>query len=64
MGVARRVLGALEAAASEMNLKTLRLGTNRALSEAHALYRKEGFRETARFNDNPYEHYWFEKRLR
>ena len=63
MGVARRVLRALEAAARDMGLRTLRLGTNRALTEAHALYRKEGFREIARFNDNPYEHHWFEKRL-
>jgi DNA-binding MarR family transcriptional regulator/predicted GNAT family N-acyltransferase len=63
MGVARRVLRTLEAAARDMDLKTLRLGTNRALTEAHALYRRQGFREIARFNDNPYEHYWFEKRL-
>jgi DNA-binding MarR family transcriptional regulator/N-acetylglutamate synthase-like GNAT family acetyltransferase len=63
MGVARRVLQRLETAARDMGLKTLRLGTNRALSEAHALYRKEGFREIGRFNDNPYEHHWFEKRL-
>jgi len=63
MGVARRVLRTLEAVARDMDLKTLRLGTNRALTEAHALYRRQGFREIARFNDNPYEHYWFEKRL-
>jgi DNA-binding MarR family transcriptional regulator/RimJ/RimL family protein N-acetyltransferase len=63
IGVARRVLRTLETAARDMGLSTLRLGTNRALTEAHALYRKEGFREIARFNDNPYEHYWFEKRL-
>ncbi len=63
MGVARRMLRALEAAAREMGLRTLRLDTNRALTEAHALYRREGFREVARFNDNPYAHHWFEKRL-
>jgi GNAT superfamily N-acetyltransferase/DNA-binding MarR family transcriptional regulator len=63
MGVARRVLRTLEAAARELGLSTLRLGTNRALTEAHALYRTEGFREIARFNDNRYEHHWFEKRL-
>ena len=63
MGVARRVLRTLEAAARDMGLRTLRLDTNRALTEAHALYRKEGFREVARFNDNPYAHHWFEKRL-
>jgi GNAT superfamily N-acetyltransferase/DNA-binding MarR family transcriptional regulator len=63
VGVARRVLRTLEGAAREMGFKTLRLDTNRALTEAHALYRKEGFREIARFNDNPYADHWFEKRL-
>jgi ribosomal protein S18 acetylase RimI-like enzyme len=63
MGVARRVLRTLEAAAREAGLKTLRLDTNRALTEAQALYRSEGYREVARFNDNPYAHHWFEKRL-
>jgi DNA-binding MarR family transcriptional regulator/RimJ/RimL family protein N-acetyltransferase len=63
LGVARRVLRTLEAAARDGGLKTLRLDTNRALTEAHALYRNEGYREVARFNDNPYAHHWFEKRL-
>ena len=63
MGVARRILRTLEAAARERGLKTLRLDTNRALTEAHALYRSEGYKEVARFNDNPYAHHWFEKRL-
>ena len=63
MGVARRMLRALEAAAREAGVKTLRLDTNRALTEAHALYRSEGYREIARFNDNSYAHHWFEKRL-
>jgi DNA-binding MarR family transcriptional regulator/GNAT superfamily N-acetyltransferase len=62
-GVARRVLRALETAAREAGLKTLRLDTNRALTEAHALYRNEGYREVARFGDNPYADHWFEKRL-
>jgi DNA-binding MarR family transcriptional regulator/GNAT superfamily N-acetyltransferase len=63
IGVARRMLRTLEAAAQDRGLKTLRLDTNRALTEAHALYRSEGYREVARFNDNPYAHHWFEKRL-
>ncbi len=63
MGVARRMLRAIEGAAREAGVKTLRLDTNRALTEAHALYRREGYREVARFNDNPYAHHWFEKRL-
>ena len=63
MGVARRMLRTLEAAARGAGVKTLRLDTNRALTEAHALYRSEGYREIARFNDNPYADHWFAKRL-
>ena len=63
LGVAKRVLRTLEAAAREGGLKTLRLDTNRVLTEAHALYRNEGYREVARFSDNPYADHWFEKRL-
>ena len=63
LGVARRMLRKLEVAAHEMGLTILRLDTNKALTEAHALYRKEGFREVERFNDNSYAHHWFEKRL-
>ncbi len=63
LGVARRILGRLEAAAREMGILTLRLDTNKALTEAHALYGKEGYRDVERFNDNPYAHRWFEKRL-
>jgi DNA-binding MarR family transcriptional regulator/RimJ/RimL family protein N-acetyltransferase len=63
LGIARRVVRTLEAAAREAGLKTLRLDTNRALTEAHALYRKEGYREIARFDDNPYADHWFEKQL-
>ena len=63
LGIARRMLGKLEAAAQDMGLATLRLDTNKALTEAHALYRKEGYRDVERFNDNPYAHHWFEKNL-
>ncbi|HLW90499.1 MAG TPA: GNAT family N-acetyltransferase, partial [Roseiarcus sp.] len=63
LGVARKMLHALESLAREMGLTRLRLDTNRALTEAHALYRTEGFAEVERFNDNPYAHHWFEKRL-
>jgi DNA-binding MarR family transcriptional regulator/GNAT superfamily N-acetyltransferase len=63
LGVARRVLRKLEGAARDAGLVTLRLDTNKALTEAHALYRKEGYREVARFSENPYAHHWFEKRF-
>ena len=41
----------------------VRLETNRTLAEAIALYRSAGYREVAAFNDEPYAHHWFEKRL-
>ena len=62
-GVARSVLARLENEARGMGLKRLRLETNRTLKEAQALYRREGFREVGAFNDEPYAHLWFEKRL-
>jgi DNA-binding MarR family transcriptional regulator/GNAT superfamily N-acetyltransferase len=62
-GVARKVLQMLEAIAQESALTTLHLETNRTLVEAQALYRKEGYAEVAPFNDEPYAHHWFEKKL-
>lgn len=63
LGVAQRLLEALERCAVDMRLHTLQLDTNRALAEARALYARNGYREIARYNDNPYAHHWFEKRL-
>jgi ribosomal protein S18 acetylase RimI-like enzyme len=63
LGIARRVLRTLEAKAREVGLKVLHLETNRALTEAQALYRREGYREVAPFNSEPYAHHWFEKQL-
>lgn len=62
-GVARRMLGELDKIARKAGYRKLRLDTNRALTEARALYRRQGFVETARYNDNPYADYWFEKEL-
>ncbi len=50
LGIAPRMLRKLEAAAREIGLTILRLDTNSALTEAQALYRKEGYREVERFN--------------
>jgi DNA-binding MarR family transcriptional regulator/GNAT superfamily N-acetyltransferase len=63
LGIARRVLDALEAKAREIGIRTLRLETNKALHEAQALYRARGYLEVARFNDERYAHHWFEKQL-
>jgi DNA-binding MarR family transcriptional regulator/N-acetylglutamate synthase-like GNAT family acetyltransferase len=64
LGIGRRMLEALEAQSRELGLTTLRLETNRTLQEAIRLYRNAGFREVAAFNDDPYAHHWFEKRLK
>ena len=62
-GIGRRVLEAIEAAARDFGLRTLRLETNRTLKEAQALYRAGGYVEVDAFNDEPYAHHWFEKAL-
>jgi GNAT superfamily N-acetyltransferase len=63
LGVGGRMLRALEAEARELGLTTVRLETNRALVEAIRLYQRAGYTEIAAFNDEPYAHHWFEKRL-
>lgn len=61
LGVARRLLEALEGEARARANTRIRLDTNRALSRARAMYGKAGYREIPRFNDNPYADFWFEK---
>ncbi len=63
LGLGARMLGALEAEARGLGLRTLRLETNRALAEAVGLYRRSGYAEVAPFNNEPYAHHWFEKHL-
>jgi ribosomal protein S18 acetylase RimI-like enzyme len=62
-GIAKALLRALEDEARRQGYTQVVLDTNKALIEAHALYRKAGYRETERFNDNPYAHLWFAKDL-
>jgi DNA-binding MarR family transcriptional regulator/N-acetylglutamate synthase-like GNAT family acetyltransferase len=62
-GVARNLLETIEAKARALGIHTLRLETNKALIEAHALYRAAGFREVPPFNEEPYAHHWFAKQL-
>lgn len=63
LGIAGRLLGALEAHAVSLGHRSIRLYTNRALGEAQALYRARGYAEIPRYNDDPYADHWFEKRL-
>lgn len=63
LGIAVRLLRTLEGIAARLGATKVCLDTNRALKEAHALYRREGYAEIDRFNDNPYANHWFAKDL-
>ncbi|HEU0002740.1 MAG TPA: helix-turn-helix domain-containing GNAT family N-acetyltransferase [Ktedonobacteraceae bacterium] len=63
LGLGRRMLLALEHEAREAGMTVLHLETNHTLVEAIELYRHSGYQEVAAFNDEPYAHHWFEKRL-
>lgn len=63
LGIGRDLLAALESVASELGCSVIRLDTNAHLSEALALYRSAGYRGISAYNDNPYSHHWFEKKL-
>jgi ribosomal protein S18 acetylase RimI-like enzyme len=63
LGLGRRLLTELEARAAAHGAHTLRLETNRALTEAIGLYRAAGYHEVGAFSDEPYAHHWFEKTL-
>jgi DNA-binding MarR family transcriptional regulator/ribosomal protein S18 acetylase RimI-like enzyme len=64
LGVGRRLLAELEAYAAEHAAsRVLHLETNGTLTEAIAMYRSAGYAEVPPFNDEPYAHLWFEKRL-
>ncbi|TYB54587.1 GNAT family N-acetyltransferase, partial [Nonomuraea sp. PA05] len=63
LGLGRRLLAEAESHAAGQGVRTLRLETNRALTEAIALYRSSGYAEVPAFNDERYAHHWFEKRL-
>ncbi|MUM15610.1 MarR family transcriptional regulator [Mycobacterium sp. CBMA271] len=63
MGLGKRILAELERQAESHGANMIRLDTNRALTEAIAMYRSAGYREISAFNDEQYAHHWFEKRL-
>jgi len=63
LGLGRRLLSELEQRARLAGAAAVRLDTNRALTEAIALYRSTGYREVPPFNDEVHAHYWFEKDL-
>jgi GNAT superfamily N-acetyltransferase len=63
LGIGRRLLAELERRAAESGSRTIRLETNRALTEAITMYRLAGYEEVHSFNDERYADHWFEKRL-
>lgn len=63
LGIAQRLLDALEARAVAAGVEVLQLDTNRHLAEARSLYLRNGYAEIPPYNGNPYADYWFEKRL-
>jgi DNA-binding MarR family transcriptional regulator len=63
LGIGARLLEALEARAAELGHATVRLYTNRSLTEAIAMYRRRGYAEIPRYNEDPNATHWFEKRL-
>jgi len=63
LGLGRRLLEALEHEARKAGMTVLHLETNHILTEAIELYRHAGYQEVEAFNDEPYAHHWFEKRL-
>lgn len=52
-GIAGRLLGALEEYAGSYGYEWLYLDTKDDLTEAHAFYRKHGYTDCERYNDNP-----------
>ena len=63
LGLGRRLLAELEKRAHASGAPATRLDTNHNHTEAISMYRSSGYEEIPRFNDEPYAHHWFEKKL-
>ncbi|TXS53016.1 MarR family transcriptional regulator [Streptomyces sp. uw30] len=63
LGLARRLLAALEQEATTRHLTVVRLDTHASLTEAQAMYRACGYTAIPAYDDNVYASHWFEKRL-
>ncbi len=60
-GLAKAIMDWLEDKAGAEGFSAIRLDTNRTLNEAQVMYRKRGYQEINRYNDNPFAHHFFEK---
>lgn len=63
-GLGARMLRRLEDDATALGHIVVRLDTNATLTDAIALYERNGYRSIERYNDNPYAERWFEKDVR
>ena len=63
LGLGRRLLEPLEGAAAERGYAVVVLDTNGTLDEAISMYRRAGYEEVGRYNDNPYAELFFSKRI-
>jgi DNA-binding MarR family transcriptional regulator len=63
LGLGRRLLAHLEAAARADGARVAHIETSSDLPEALALYRATGWRDVEPFNDEPFADHWLEKRL-
>jgi ribosomal protein S18 acetylase RimI-like enzyme len=62
-GIARELLGRLEAIAAEHGCRAVRLDTAAHLTAAIALYRAVGYREIPAYHSGPLADLWFEREL-
>lgn len=63
VGLGKRLLARLEDEAVVLGAERVVLDTNRVLTQAIAMYTSAGYEPIERYNDNPYAHHWFTKRL-
>jgi DNA-binding MarR family transcriptional regulator/GNAT superfamily N-acetyltransferase len=63
LGIAARILDALEAESRALGHRSVRLYTNRSLTEAQTMYRSRGYVEIPGYNADPNATHWFEKAL-
>ncbi|MEV8597416.1 helix-turn-helix domain-containing GNAT family N-acetyltransferase [Streptomyces sp. NPDC052012] len=63
LGLARRILEALEHEALHRDWPVVRLDTHASLTEAQEMYRSCGYTEIPAYAEHVYASHWFEKRL-
>ncbi len=63
VGLGPRLLAELEDHSRRLGHQRVLLDTNSSLTEAIAMYHRNGYAEIERYNDNPYAQRWCEKKL-